>query len=190
MYLVFDIETKNTFAEVGTNSARDLETSYVGYYRSDEKQYTGVWENEVTSKFLPLLHEAEFVIGYNIIGFDLPALSRYGDVTLHPKKIVDLYRILHIQTKISTKLDNWTTTTFNKSKIGHGLDAVRYFRNGQFEELAKYCNMDVEVTHDLYNYMLQNKSAKYTNGIGEIIEVKVEIPNHEVIPETSQSSMF
>ena len=190
MYLVFDIETKNTFDEVGSNNPKDLETSYVGYYRSDTQKYEGVFEDEIVSKLFPILKEAEQVIGYNIIFFDIPALTRYGELNIPKERLVDLYKITSAQTKVYTKLDNWAQATLGKGKIGHGLDAIRYWREKDLDSLVKYCNMDVEITKELFEYVEKNHKLKYTDGLGKIQEVEVTIPKQEAPASPLQSSMF
>lgn len=161
MYLVFDHEAK-----IIADNFLDNGISYLGYYRSDEDKLDGYFEEDML-KFKELMEKADTIIGYNIYGYDLPILRKYFDFDLSKKKVIDLFKIIADKYKIYLKLDNITTTTLNSSKIAHGLDAVRFFKEGKLNKLKEYCDMDVKLTKELYEYILENGYFYYTDGIGE-----------------------
>ena len=46
-------------------------------------------------------------------------------------------------------------------KTADGLQAVKWFRNGDMEKLVKYCRQDVVVTRDLFDYGIQHGHLIY-----------------------------
>lgn len=177
MYLVFDHEAK-----IIADHYLDNGISYLGYYRSDTKELDGFFENDVI-KFKELMEKADTIIGYNIYGYDLPILKKYFDFDLSKKNVVDIFKLIVDKHKIYLKLDNITTTTLELSKTAHGLDAVRFFREGKLDKLKEYCDMDVKITTDLYEFIKTNGFFYYTDGMGNkqklelILEEKKEQEN-------------
>src|SRR3989338_1014536 len=80
--IVFDIETKKSFDEVGgRNNFGKLGVSVVGAYIYGPGQYLTFEEHEIP-EFEKLLQKAGRVVGFNIHHFDLEVLRPYisGDV--------------------------------------------------------------------------------------------------------------
>lgn len=169
MYLVFDHEAK-IIADNFLNNG----ISYLGYYRSDEDKLDGFFEDEL-DKFKELMDLADEIIGYNILGYDFPVLRKYYDFDLSKKKITDLFKIIAEKHKVYLKLDNIATTTLNASKIAHGLDAVRFYKEGNLAKLKEYCDMDVKLTKDLYEFIKTNGYFLYTDGLGQKIKLELSL---------------
>lgn len=49
-------------------------------------------------------------------------------------------------------LDALSKATLGAQKLGHGLDSLVWYREGNWEQLEKYCLQDVRLTRDLYEY--------------------------------------
>ena len=58
-------------------------------------------------------------------------------------------------------LDSIAEATLGTKKSGHGLDAIRYFREGNMEALKKYCTDDVRITRDIFEYGKTNSKLMY-----------------------------
>ncbi len=188
--ITLDVETKNIFQEVG-NDAKKLGISYIGLHDSETNQYFGYFEDEIV-KIWPLLESADLVIGYNIKGFDYEVLAPYyrGDVRKFPT--VDLLEVVKDALGFRLKLDNLAKATLNKGKIGDGLDAVRYFREGKLEELAKYCLEDVRITREIFDYANSYGKLKYPDLGGMIKEFAVDLAKYtpKSINDTQMSLAF
>ena len=80
--IVFDIETKNTFNEVGSNDATALDISIVCIYDSLDNKYYSFLEEELDNLW-SIIEQADMLIGYNSDHFDIPLLNKYyqGDLT-------------------------------------------------------------------------------------------------------------
>lgn len=151
--LVIDLETKKSFAEVGgEKNIRELGISVAGVYSYDKDAFFAFEEHEL-SKLQEMINNADHVIGFNIIHFDLPVLGPYADKqSLDRLAITDLY--VHAVNFLGHRvgLGALAQATLGEGKSGHGLEALEWFREGRVEEVRKYCLDDVRLTRDLYEY--------------------------------------
>lgn len=170
-FLVYDTEACRL-----ANNIKDNGVSYVAYYRSDTEEIDGFYEKDVP-KLKKLFDEADYIVGYNIIGYDFPVLEKYFDFDIKSYKTVDLFLLLCKQHKLYLKLDNVAEHTLNKNKIATGLDAVRFYNEGRLKELKEYCDQDVKVTTDVYYYLLDKGYVKYKDGVGNIKQLALELPD-------------
>ncbi|BDQ04537.1 MAG: hypothetical protein KatS3mg084_0055 [Candidatus Dojkabacteria bacterium] len=167
MYVVFDHEAKTI-----ANNFLDNGISYLGYYRSDTDEYNGVFESDL-HKFQEIIKQAHTIVGYNIIRYDIPVLERYYKLDLRNKQIIDIFKEVYNRYGLALKLDNLSSTTFNLSKIAHGTDAVRFYKEGKLDKLKEYCDMDVKLTKELYEYIRKHGYCYYTDGIGNKIKLEL-----------------
>lgn len=161
--IVFDIETQNTFHDTGSPDPASLSISLVGIYDYETDKYETFLENEL-SRLWPIIEKADMLIGYNSDHFDIPLLNKYypGDIT--KIKSLDLMKEVKNSCGRRLRLDNIALGTFNKGKIGHGMDAIVWWRNGEIEKIKKYCLEDVKLTKELYEYALKNKKLLCKDG--------------------------
>ena len=61
-------------------------------------------------------------------------------------------------------LDSLAQATLGSGKLGSGLDALEYYRAGDWERLERYCLEDVKLTRDLYEYAEKNGQLLYQKG--------------------------
>ncbi len=166
--LIIDVETKYSFRDF--KDPKKLEVTVVGVF--DYKNNQGmVFEEKELSKLFNLFENSSYLIGFNIIDFDLPVLSSYypGDINIFSK-----FDILEdIKNKIGRRisLNEVINATLGKKKTGHGLLAIDYYRQGKIEELKKYCLDDVLFTKELFDFGVNNGKIYYLdiNGKREII---------------------
>ena len=171
--IVFDIETQNTFQDVGGHNPSLLKVSVVGVYFYATGEFKTYFENELKDLW-PLFEHADRVIGYNIKGFDLPVLNNYyaGDLMKFPH--LDLMDEIVKSTGFRIKLDDVASATTGEGKSGSGLAAVEYWRTGNLEKLKSYCLDDVRITRDVYEFGKKNGFLKYKDWLGKVAEVKVD----------------
>jgi len=170
--IVFDIETQNTFQDIGGRNMSLLKVSLVGVYFYATNEFKVYFENELKDLW-PLFERADRVIGYNIKGFDLPVLNNYyaGDLMKLPH--LDLMDEIVKGTGFRVKLDSVASATTGEGKSGSGLAAVEYWRKGDLEKLKSYCLDDVRITRDVYEFGKKNGFLKYKDWLGGAVEVKV-----------------
>jgi len=168
--VVFDVETKKAFDEVGGYYPDKLGVSVSGVWYDDKLR---AFREEEFPEMFKIFETADRIVGFNSIDFDMPALSPYyvGDLQQLPN--FDLLQEVEKQVGYRVKLDALAKETLGIQKGGNGLDAITYYHEGNWEKLIKYCLQDVEITRDLYLYGVKEKKLKYKNKWNNLIEVPV-----------------
>ena len=158
---VFDVETQLTADEVGGWAhIRDMRLSVGVVYTEADGLYHTFYEDQIDA-LIQMLQQADLVVGYNLIRFDYEVLRRYTTAPLDDlptlDMLADLYRILGWR----PSLDSIASATLGHSKSADGLQAVRWFREGKWDELTAYCKRDVEVTWQVYEFGRRNRYVQY-----------------------------
>lgn len=162
-YVIFDLETQNIFQDVGSSDPAALDISVGTFYDSETKVYTTVTVDELATIW-PILEKADALVGYNSNHFDIPLLNKYypGDLT-HIKSI-DILEEIRKSLGRRLRLDSVAEATVGAKKSGHGLQAVRWWREGKIDEIKKYCEQDVKITKKVFDYALQHGHVKFKDG--------------------------
>lgn len=190
--IVLDLETKFTFDEVGgRDKYESLGISLAGLYDYRTKAFDALEEKDI-SKLETRLMDSPLVIGFNIKKFDMPVLRPY--LKLDPTKLPMLDIMEEIQNVVGHRvsLDSVAKATVGAGKSGDGLDAIRYYRSGDIDNLKKYCLMDVKLTRDVYEYGCREKAVYFISKFGgEKVKVPVawEMPGTAKEPE-GQMGLF
>lgn len=188
--IILDLETQKTFKEVGGRGKNHLlKVSVAGIYNYSTDRYQVFREYEIP-KLAPILQTADQIIGFNIVDFDFEVLKPYLNFDVHQIPHLDL--LLEIE-KVLThriKLEDVAQATLGAGKSGSGMEAIRLFRNGQWEDLEKYCLDDVKITKQLYDYALKNHKLLYRDFF-KVKEVPLQIA--EAVPRVGvqhQAALF
>lgn len=162
--LVFDLETQKTFDEVGGyNNTHLLGISVCGVYDYETQQYRAYREQEL-SEMERLFGEASLLIGFNSKHFDNTVLQPYfKKLKLVSIPHLDIMEEIVKQLGFRMKLESVAQSTLLTGKSGSGIDAIRYFREGDWDKLIGYCLDDVKVTKDLYEYGRRHGQLWYTS---------------------------
>jgi len=191
--VVFDVETKKAFDEVGGYKPEKLGVSISGVYFNDDESgetiFKGYREEEFPEMF-KLFESADRIVGFNSVQFDMPTLTPYyvGDLLALPN--LDIMVEMEKELGYRPGLDAVAKETLGVQKIGKGLDALEYYRDGEWEKLEKYCLKDVEVTRDLYYYGLKHKKLIFKNRWNTVIEVPVNFEKVENNKLSVQTTLF
>lgn len=163
-YVVFDLETQNTFADVESNDPKDLSISVGCAYDSLTNLYTTVSIDEL-HKLWPVIEQADILVGYNSDHFDIPLLNKYypGDLTMF--KSIDILASIRDSLGKRLRLDSVAQATIGTKKSGNGLMAIKWWREGDIESIKKYCKQDVKVTKEIFEYALANQKVFYKDGV-------------------------
>ncbi len=159
-YLVFDIETSNVFSDIGRSDPSALDLSVIAVYDSASNTYTSYFQNEL-NKLWPLIEHTDVLIGWNSDHFDIPLLNKYypGDLSRIPS--LDLMEEVRKAFGRRLKLDSVAQATLNVGKSGHGLQAIQWWQQGEYEKVREYCIQDVKVTKKLFDYALKHGYVKF-----------------------------
>ncbi len=175
--VILDVETKKTFDEVGGYFPDRLGISFVGVCIREglggKGEMKGFFEKDLPDLF-PLLESADVIIGFNCDSFDMQTFVPYYQADLARIPTLDI--MLRIKDSVGHRigLNAVATETLGVGKSGDGLDAIKYFKHQQWDELSKYCLQDVAVTRDVYDYGLKNGKVKFKNKWNRLIECPVD----------------
>ena len=198
--VIFDTETKDFFTDDKGFDPSKFGVSITSVYSrtldDDFKEIDGkmqsFWEDGFPEMF-KLFERADRIIGFNSIGFDVPALSPYLPSHWPKLKHFDILAELKKETGKRASLDAIAKLTLNSTKNDSGENAIKYWNEHTEESLAKlkkYCEMDVEITKDIYDFVLKNGYLKYKDYWNEIHEVKLDFSYPKQDNVIVQSSLF
>lgn len=162
-YIVFDLETQNIFSEVGSNDSTALDISVGTVYDSETEKYTTVHVDEI-DKLWPIIEKADALVGYNSNHFDIPLLNKYYPGDLTQIKSIDILEDIKASLGRRLRLDSVAQATLGAKKSADGLQAVRWWREGKIKEIMKYCEQDVKVTKDIFEYARKHGHVKFKDG--------------------------
>jgi DEAD/DEAH box helicase domain-containing protein len=164
--VVFDIETKNSFSDVGGRDlAEKLDISIVGTYDYGTDEFK-VYEESEFAELVERLSRKPLLVGFNSKKFDTPILQKYIPFDL--KKLPQL-DIMEEITKVlghRVGLDSFAKATLGEGKSGSGLEAIKLWREGKIDELKSYCQGDVRITRDIYEYGASHSELLYMPKFG------------------------
>lgn len=180
--IIFDIETQNTFADVNNDFSK-LKISCVSIYRYETDTYQSFEEREL-SKLWPLLEKADRIIGYNSEHFDLPVMNNYYLGDLLKFSHLDIMNEVKKNVGFRLKLNDIAQATLdNIEKSAEGLQAIRWWNEGKIDEIKKYCEQDVRVTKEVYDFGRKNKQLFYKSLTGEMLPFRVNFEMGKVTVE-------
>lgn len=175
--IVFDIETRNIFSEVGSSDPAKLDLAVVGIYDSETDTYSSYLMEELP-KLWPILERANMLIGFYSENFDLPLLNKYYPGDLSKIKHLDLLKEIRRNYGRGMSLNKLAEGTLKAHKSGDGFEAVRWWREGQIDQVRKYCLDDVKITKELYDFAMANQKLFFKEGRQEK-EIKLDTKDWE-----------
>lgn len=198
--IIWDVETKKFFDDTGTSDPGDLGVSIVSLYHrtldSDQKEVDGqmlsFWEQDF-DRMWKLFLEADRIVGFNSKGFDVPAIKPYAPPQFGKLPHFDILEKLYESVGRRMSLNALAKDTLGTKKIDSGANALVYWQKGDPASLAtlrKYCEMDVAITRDLYDYALKNKHLKYTDHWNNPRVVEVDFSYPAVVASDKQLGLF
>ncbi|MGI9243634.1 MAG: ribonuclease H-like domain-containing protein [Verrucomicrobiales bacterium] len=174
-FVYFDLETQRTAADVGGwNNKGDMRMSVGVTYSSATGKYIVYGEDRV-SDLIAQLSRADLVLGYNHINFDYAVLEGYHAFSLVDQCVscdlmVDLEKVCGHR----PKLESVASASLGTGKTAQGLDAIKWWREGKFLEVAEYCCYDVKVTKLVHEYGARNGFVKYHDRFGNEQQVEID----------------
>lgn len=197
----FDVETKSLFRDIASSDPTGLGISIVSVYRrildasmqETKGEMRSFWEHELPDMWA-LFHDATRVIGFNTLRFDNIALAPYAPKDFSALPHLDIMAHVHQALGRNLSLATLAQHTLGKDKTDTGLNAVKYFRLGDAESLAKlkrYCEADVALTRDLYDFAVHNKHLKYMDPWNSIKKIPLDFSySPEVLAASRQIGLF
>lgn len=162
--VVLDLETKHTFRE--QSDTRKLGITVVGIYDYQTNKEQVFLESELSQLF-PILERASYIIGYNVISFDLQVLQGYYPGKVEQLPAFDILEDIRLKIGRRLGLNDVIAATLGKKKTGHGLQAITFYKEKRWEELKRYCLDDAVLTKELFDYGLKTGEIYYMNEYGK-----------------------
>ena len=171
--VVLDIETQNTFQDVGGFKTDKLRISVVGCYFFENDEYICYEEHELPQLY-SRLEKSGRIIGYNSVGFDLPVMNNYYAGDFIQFENLDLLDVIRESLGFRIKLDDVAQATLGVSKSGHGLQAVDWWKQGEIQKIKDYCLQDVKVTKEVYEFGKKYGIIRYYDRMQQLHDVPVD----------------
>jgi len=191
-WITFDIETYSP-SKLSYIDTKEFRVSVTGAYISWLDQYIAFFEED-TKEFLKLLFEADLVVGFNHIWFDLAVLQKYSHVDL--VQFTNNYDImLEVERKIGfkAKLNDLLKSNMDGDiKTDTYAQYKDYYWDGKWFELVDYCMNDVRLTNELFLKALNGETLKYNDltGVKEFVLEKPVLVKKERTGVNAMESIF
>jgi len=171
---VFDVETQKSAQEVGGWHRADLmRISVAVLYENAGQRFTHFTEKTI-GELIERLFRLDLVVGFNNKRFDNKVLSAYTAHDLGLLPSFDLLEAITGQLGYRLSLNRLAEKTLNVQKEGDGLEALRWFKQGEMEKLAAYCQKDVEITRNLFLFGLRQQHLLFQNKAGQVVRLPVD----------------
>lgn len=178
--IVFDIET---YGDI--KNREQLKVTMVSLYDYGVGEFRSFEEHQL-NELWPILEKAERLIGYNSKFFDIPILNKYyaGNLSIIPH--LDILEKIKESSGKRFKLGDIAKATLqNIEKSGDGLQAQRWYEDGDMEKIKKYCEQDVLVTKEVYEFGRKNRMLYYPTLTGEVLPIGVNFEPDAYVGRTS-----
>lgn len=170
--ITFDIETSNIFSEVGSSDPAALDLALLAIHDSKTNTFDSFLKEDLP-RLWKILEETDILVGYNSEHFDIPLLNKYYPGDLTQIKSLDLLKELHRALGRRVKLDAVAEGTLGEGKSSHGLQSIKWWREGKIEEVRQYCIQDVAITRKVFDYALTNRALRFKE-LNKIKEIKLD----------------
>lgn len=183
--IVFDIETIGNIRDLST-----MKITVVSIYRYETDSYHSFEVHEL-GQLWPILETSDRLIGYNSEHFDLPILNRYYPGDLGQLPHLDLLKVIKESSGKRFKLDDIAKATLGIQKSADGLQAMEWFKQGELQKIKDYCEQDVKVTKDVYDFGVAQSHVKITTLTGEEQQIPVDFsfPDNDHSQATATSTI-
>ncbi len=199
--VIFDLETQKFFDEIEGSDPADLGVSILSMYvRILDENFCEIkgemisFLEEDLGKSWEYFKSATRIVGFNSKHFDVPALKNY--LPLELTKIPHLDILEHVKEANGKRvsLNAIVKETLGDSKADDPRNAITYWSKHDEESLKKlkfYCEEDVRLTKEVYDYGLKNKTLKFKDYWNDIKTIEVDF-SYAVFAKTQeqQTSLF
>jgi DNA polymerase elongation subunit (family B) len=168
-YITFDIETYdpnitleniNSSPMGGRIDTEKINVSVIGAYVSWIDQYLAFFEEDVVD-FMNLMREADLIVGFNHLWFDIPVLKKYSSYDVKTLHCYDIMAEFEKKAGHRIKLDSIAEATLGQNKTDSYSVYRSYHLEGKWAELTDYCMHDVLITEKIFRLVLQDRPIMY-----------------------------
>ncbi len=157
----FDLETQKLADEVGGwQNTHLMRVSVAIVCEMPSGEVRAYRENQVAD-LIEDLKQLDLVVGFNISRFDYRVLSAYTPFKFDGLPTFDILQEIHRGLGFRVSLGRLAQNTLGRGKGGDGLQAVQWFRQGEWDDLISYCTEDVLITRDLFYHAIEKGFLVY-----------------------------
>ena len=165
-FIYFDVETERAASEVGGWSNIEKLGLAIAVTHSSRDDEFRVYRSHEATALVDELRAADYVVGFNLRGFDFRVVQPYVDFDVSSLKNLDLMLDLKVAAGHRVSLSNCCGATFGEDKSGDGLQSVEWWKAGRHQEVIEYCRQDVLLTRRLHEFGAQHGFVKIKNRDG------------------------
>ncbi len=173
--LVFDCETQRSAAEVGGWNNTHLMGLAIGVVYSFKEDKYYAFPEEKVKEMLNMFLKADLVIGFNIKRFDWGVLKGYTTIDFSKIPTLDILDLIYEQLGFRLSLDHLSLVNLNKGKSADGLQSLQWFKEGKIDLIIEYCKHDVEITKEIFEYLLEKGHLLYKSKDGRILQIPLDL---------------
>ncbi len=169
----FDLETKKLAHEVGGwDNIHKMGLAVAVTYSTASAAYHHFTEEQAAELVIEL-QQADLVVGFNVLRFDYTVLQPYTDVPLRTLPTVDMLQNIYRVLGFRVSLDAIAAATLSTQKSADGIQAVHWYRRGEIDKVIAYCQRDVQVTRDVYEFGRRHGFVRYLDRYYGVRQVPV-----------------
>ncbi|HLP42024.1 MAG TPA: hypothetical protein VK465_10995 [Fibrobacteria bacterium] len=172
--LVFDLETRESPPEVGWKNFAAQGISYGCAWLSGCDEFR-LYGEDTIYKLVSDMADADLIVGFNIIDFDMPLLRATYDRVFPGQYapadwehlsakcydvLADIRQALGTPYAKGWKLDQVAESNLSCKKNGDGAMAPELWKAGRHAELCTYVLQDVKVERELWHHVLMHGTVK------------------------------
>lgn len=166
-----DLETQRLAQEVGGWQNKHLmKVSVAALFETQTERVTIFKEDEVPD-LLKRLTDLDLIVGFNIVDFDYEVLKAYSPVNLTCLPTFDILKEISKVLGYRLSLSHLAEQNLGQAKTSDGIQAVKWFREGNWEQLIEYCVRDVMITRDLFFKALECGHLNFRDRSGKALRV-------------------
>lgn len=156
----YDVETQLSAEDVGGWNNVHLMRVSVAVTWCEQEGFVA-WMEDSVPALLSFMERFDKIVSFNGDGFDSRVLSYYGNVLPLQLKSFDVLTHLRRILGHRLSLDAIAQATLNVGKTADGLQALRWWKEGKVEEIARYCQQDVKVLRDVVAFGRAHGFVRY-----------------------------
>jgi DEAD/DEAH box helicase domain-containing protein len=180
--IVFDIETIGDIRDISS-----MQVTVVSVYEYQHDTYRSFDEHQL-SDLWPVLEKADRLIGFNSEHFDIPILNRYYTGDLSTIAHLDMLKVVKESSGSRFKLNDLARATLQIEKSADGLQAQQWYKEGKIDKIKEYCEQDVKVTKELYDYGRKNRMIYYPTLTGDLMPIAVNFDMTQISDDASSAA--
>ena len=167
----FDLETQRLANEVGGWQNKHLMRVSVAVLAEDPGEVYHVYREDEVPQLVERLRGLDLIVGFNIKQFDYGVLKAYSTLAFERLPTFDILEAIQQRLGYRLSLDHLAQQNLGANKLADGLQAVRWFREGNWDPLIRYCKEDVALTRRLFLHALEQGYLLHRNRRGQVLRI-------------------